>query len=130
MKAIPADFRRALAKSAKASAKWKGLTAIGRRDFMSWIESAKQDATRARRVQVAIDKLEKGQRRPCCYAVVPTDLYGALKKLPKAQAGWKALASGEKRDYADWIAAAKDKDAQAVRIAKACVALAAGKKRP
>jgi uncharacterized protein YdeI (YjbR/CyaY-like superfamily) len=130
MKAIPADFRKGLAKSKKAEAGWQSLTAIGRRDFMSWIESARQEATRVRRIQVAIDKLEKGQRRPCCYAVVPMDLYGALKKLPKAQAGWKALAPGEKRDYTDWIAAAKDKDAQAVRIAKACVALAAGKKRP
>src|SRR5215469_10879416 len=45
---LPADLRKVLAASARTKAQWDGLTPIGRRDFVSWIESAKQPQTRKR----------------------------------------------------------------------------------
>jgi len=125
----PADLLKALTASPSAMALWKGLTPISRRDFVSWIVSAKQAETRARRVRVALSKLESGQRRPCCYAVVPMDLYGALSKNPKAKAEWKTLSPDEKRDYNDWINSAGDSKATKSRAEKACVMLAAGKRK-
>ena len=39
---VPTDLRKVLAASARAKAQWSDLTPIARRDFISWIESAKQ----------------------------------------------------------------------------------------
>lgn len=65
---VPADLRKALdAAAQKAKEVWADITPIARRDFVHWIESAKQDATRARRVRTACDMLAKGKRRPCCF---------------------------------------------------------------
>ncbi len=126
----PADLRRALAANQKAKAQWNDLTPIGRRDFISWIESAKQLETRKRRVKVACDKLVKGMRRPCCYAIVPMDLYKALGSFPRAKAQWKDLTPDGRRDFTDWINAAKEHDVRMGRIKKVCTMLVAGKKRP
>jgi uncharacterized protein YdeI (YjbR/CyaY-like superfamily) len=122
----PPALRAALAADPALAAAWHSLTHIGRRDFISWIESAKQEATREKRVAVAIDKLARGERRPCCYSRIPLDVYSALKADPAAQAQWKTLAPDEKRDLVDWIEAVADKAERAGRIAAACSRLAAG----
>jgi len=126
----PADLRKALASHAKASAQWKTLTSIGRRDFITWITSAKQAETRVRRIKVALDKLAKGQRRPCCYAVVPMELYKTLATLPKAKEQWKTLSPDEKRDFNDWVSSAKDKEDRMKRVEKTCALLLSGRRRP
>ena len=130
MDTVPADLRKALAKNQKAKAKWADLTPIARRDFVSWIVSAKQDTTRKRRVEVACSKLVAGKRRPCCYALVPMNLYKALAVIPKAKATWKELTPDGKRDFIDWIDKAHDADMHADRINKTCMMLAAGKRHP
>jgi len=43
---VPADLREALAATPGVEAGWKALTMIGRRDFLSWINQAKQPETR------------------------------------------------------------------------------------
>jgi uncharacterized protein YdeI (YjbR/CyaY-like superfamily) len=48
---VPADLRKALTAARAAQAAWKGLTPILRRDFISWINEAKQEETRARRIE-------------------------------------------------------------------------------
>ena len=126
-KMVP-DLRKALEGNTKAKAKWNGLTPISRRDFISWIIQAKQDETRARRVQVSISKLLAGQRRPCCYSAIPLDLYSQLNKNTKAKTTWSTLTADEKRDYADWIHSAKKTEMQDERVTKAVQMLAAGKK--
>lgn len=130
MERPPADLQKALAGSPAARAQWSGLTPIARRDFISWVVSAKQADTRARRVTVAIDKLKAGKRRPCCYAIVPMSLYKALDAKPEAKATWKGLTPDERRDLVGWIEEAKDAEAHARRIDKACSLLAAGKHKP
>jgi len=124
------DLREALAAMPKAKAKWSDLTPIARRDFISWIESAKQPETRKRRVERAGSMLVAGKRRPCCYTIVSLDLHLALKATPKAKAQWSDLTPVERRDFISWMDSAKEPEANRRRIEKACAMLAAGKRRP
>lgn len=64
---IPEDFRKALAKSPEAEALWKDITPIARWDWIRWIRAVKTAETRQKHVEVALDKLNKGMRRPCCF---------------------------------------------------------------
>jgi len=127
---VPADLRRALATEPSAGAAWKELTPIARRDFISWIDSARQPETRRRRIQKAADKLLSGIRRPCCYAVVPLSLYKALLASPKAKAQWSGLTPLERRDLVSWIDSANQPEARAQRVETACVGLATGRQFP
>ena len=65
---VPADLRKALAAAlTKARAVWSDITPVARRDWIQWIESAKREATRLKRIEIACDMLAKGKRRPCCF---------------------------------------------------------------
>jgi len=127
---LPADLRKALAAAPLALATWKDLTPISRRDYTSWINEAKQPETRARRIERCCENLVKGKRRPCCYAVVPMDLYRALGAVPPAKAQWSALTADEKRDFSDWIESSRDKATRKGRIERACAMIASGKRSP
>lgn len=127
MSSIPDALQEALARNKKALLAWNGLTTIARRDFVTWIESAKQEETRHRRVEKAIDMLRSGKRRPCCYAVVPMNLYTALNANQKAKAQWKTLTPDERRDLIAWINKSKDQMTNTSRIEKVCTLLREGK---
>jgi hypothetical protein len=60
--AVPADLRHALTRSKAARQTWERLTPRARRDFVAWLDDAKKDETRARRVQQAIERLAQGKR--------------------------------------------------------------------
>ena len=126
----PTDLRKALAAAPTAKAQWRDLTSIARRDFISWIESAKQEETRRRRIEKACSMLSTGKRRPCCYSIVSFNLYTALAATPMAKAQWKDLTPVERRDFISWMDSAKQPEAHRRRIEKACVMLAAGKRGP
>ena len=65
---VPADLRKALAAAhPKARAVWSDITPVARRDWIQWIESAKREETRLKRIVSACDMLAKGKRRPCCF---------------------------------------------------------------
>ncbi|OGG41756.1 hypothetical protein A2837_00880 [Candidatus Kaiserbacteria bacterium RIFCSPHIGHO2_01_FULL_46_22] len=128
MEKIPADLKKALASAQKAKTIWDGLTPIARRDFISWIESAKQVETRKRRVDSVPSRLISGKRRPCCYALVPMNLYKAIGLSAKAKTTWKALTPDERRNFNDFVNGVKNKDLQSERIAKVIYILASGKK--
>ena len=128
---VPTDLRKALEAAPMAKVKWSDLTPIARRDFISWIESAKQQETRKRRVERACSMLVAGKRRPCCYSIVSFNLYTALNAAPKAKAQWSDLTPIERRDFISWMDSAKQKpEAHKRRIDKVCAILAAGKRRP
>jgi bacteriocin resistance YdeI/OmpD-like protein/uncharacterized protein DUF5655 len=59
----PSDLARALKASSKAAATWESCTDAMRRDWIVWIDSAKQDATRVRRIGQTIAKLAAGKRK-------------------------------------------------------------------
>ncbi|MFA7286220.1 MAG: YdeI/OmpD-associated family protein [Patescibacteria group bacterium] len=124
---VPADLRKALAATPKVGRLWENLTPIARRDFISWIVSAKQPETRQRRIERVPDMLMSGKRRPCCYALVPMDLYRVVGASAKAKAKWHELTSNQRRDFIDWVESAKESETHKKRIQKICSTLAAGK---
>ena len=123
---VPEDLREALTSAPGAEAAWYALTAIGRRDFVGWINEAKQAETRQRTIERCCENLLKGKRRPCCYAVVPMDLYKALGESPEAKALWSTLSADEKRDFSDWVESSEDKATRKSRVQEACALLLAG----
>jgi uncharacterized protein YdeI (YjbR/CyaY-like superfamily) len=127
---VPTDLHKALGAAPKAKAQWRDLTPIARRDFISWIDSAKQPETRRRRIEKACSMLAAGKRRPCCYSIVSFNLYTALAATPMAKAQWSDLTPIERRDFISWMDSAKQPEAHRRRIEKACMMLAAGKRRP
>ena len=64
---LPADLRTALIANPTALAAWKDITPLARNEFICWVEDAKQEVTRARRIRRTQEELEEGQRRPCCW---------------------------------------------------------------
>jgi uncharacterized protein YdeI (YjbR/CyaY-like superfamily) len=126
----PTELRKTLAATPMAKAQWSDLTPIARRDFISWIEAAKQPQTRKRRIEKACSMLAAGKRRPCCYSIVSFNLYTALAAAPTAKAQWGDLTPIERRDFIGWMDSAKQPEAHRRRIEKACAMLAAGKRRP
>lgn len=124
---VSTKLYKALASSLKAQAQWESLTAIARRDFITWIDSAKQEKTYKRRIEKACSMLAAGKRRPCCYSVIPMNLYKALASNSKAKAKWKNLSPDDRRDFSDWIDSAKKPDEYKKRIEKVCLMLATGK---
>jgi uncharacterized protein YdeI (YjbR/CyaY-like superfamily) len=64
---LPPDLREALLADATTLAAWKDITPLARNEFICWVEDAKQEATRARRIRRTREELEQGQRRPCCW---------------------------------------------------------------
>ena len=61
---VPTDLRKALAATPMAKAQWSDLTPIERRDFISWMDSAKQPEAHRRRIEKACVMLAAGKRRP------------------------------------------------------------------
>jgi hypothetical protein len=80
---IPTDLRIALSSEAKTQAAWKDLTPLARNEWSCWVISAKQETTRSRRIQRAIEDLQAGKRRPCCWPGCPHRRPSAMK-LPLA----------------------------------------------
>jgi hypothetical protein len=64
---VPEDFRKALAASPEAEALWNDITPTARWDWIRWIRAVKTAETRQKHIEVALDKLNKGMRRPCCF---------------------------------------------------------------
>ena len=64
---VPADLKKALSTSTKAEALWKDITPMARWDWIRWIRAVKTPETRQKHIEVMLDKLNRGMRRPCCF---------------------------------------------------------------
>ena len=64
---LPTDLREALLANATALVAWNDITPLARNEFICWVDDAKQETTRARRIRRTREELEEGQRRPCCW---------------------------------------------------------------
>lgn len=64
---VPDDLRLALTASPRAEALWQEITPLARWDWIRWIRAVKTPETRKKHIRVALDKLNKGIRRPCCF---------------------------------------------------------------
>ncbi len=64
---IPADLAAALEDADDLAETWPSLTPMARWEWVRWVGATRSESTRARRVDVSIDKLRGGSRRPCCF---------------------------------------------------------------
>jgi len=58
---VPEDLERALAADGAAKEFFDGLTPGYRREYVDWVESAKREATRERRVAGAVERCARGE---------------------------------------------------------------------
>ena len=64
---VPENVRKALETSPKAKALWEDITPIARWDWVRWLRAVKTEETKKKHIEVMLDKLNKGMRRPCCF---------------------------------------------------------------
>jgi uncharacterized protein YdeI (YjbR/CyaY-like superfamily) len=64
---LPGDLRKALIANPTALNAWQDITPLARNEFICWVQDAKQEMTRDRRIRRTQEELEEGQRRPCCW---------------------------------------------------------------
>ena len=66
--AVPDDLQAALAAAPQGvRALWREITPMARWEWVRWVNATRVPATRRRRVEVAISKLNSRKRRPCCF---------------------------------------------------------------
>lgn len=65
---IPADLMSSI-KSSNNLKQWNRVSTKAVWEWIRWIRSTKNPITRARRIEVACDKLSRGDKRPCCFDV-------------------------------------------------------------
>ena len=63
---IPDDIMDAIMREGNID-HWNSLTTKARWEWLRWIRSTKNSQTRQKRINVACDKLQKGDKRPCCF---------------------------------------------------------------
>lgn len=64
---VPSDLRALLTANDDLRAVWADLTPLARNEWICWIESAKKQETRARKLARISEDLRAGKRRPCCW---------------------------------------------------------------
>ena len=64
---LPTDLRDAVVANDAALVAWNDITPLARNEFICWVDDAKQEATRQRRIRRTNEELEEGKRRPCCW---------------------------------------------------------------
>ncbi|MFM1895281.1 MAG: hypothetical protein RLZZ385_355 [Pseudomonadota bacterium] len=79
---IPADLAGALSKTKQVRGLWEDLTPIARNEFICWIEDAKQEKTRAKRIERTVEELLEGKKRPCCWV-------GCIHRTDKNPGKWQ-----------------------------------------
>jgi uncharacterized protein YdeI (YjbR/CyaY-like superfamily) len=121
------EMQKVLRATPEALQLWGELTAIGQRDYITWVNSAKLEKTRASRLARIPSMLVSGKKRPCCYAVVPLSLYTAINANPKAKIEWRKCTADQKRDFTDWVSEVCDTKVRAERVQSVCEKLLAGK---
>lgn len=68
---VPADLREVLTSNPEARAAWEDITPLARNEFICWVEDAKKQETRERRIRRTKEELIEGKRRPCCWPGCP-----------------------------------------------------------
>lgn len=79
---LPTDLIDALTSTSEIKDLWESLTPIARNEFICWVEDAKREQTRARRIMRTVEELLEGQRRPCCWP-------GCIHRTDKKPSKWQ-----------------------------------------
>jgi len=64
---LPLDLRDALVTDATVLDAWQDITPLARNEWICWVENAKRNETRMKRIRQAQENLAEGKRRPCCW---------------------------------------------------------------
>lgn len=64
---VPSGLRKILAGNTAARTTWESITPLARNEWICWVENAKLNETRTRRILRADHDLAAGKRRPCCW---------------------------------------------------------------
>ena len=64
---LPSDLREALVADTESLDAWEDITPLARNEWICWVEEAKRDETRQKRIRQAQENLADGKRRPCCW---------------------------------------------------------------
>jgi uncharacterized protein YdeI (YjbR/CyaY-like superfamily) len=65
---VPISMRKALLSNQAVLTAWNAITPLARNEWICWIESAKKNETKEKRLERMQADLLKGKRRPCCWA--------------------------------------------------------------
>jgi hypothetical protein len=76
------DLEAAVRADPRLLALWDTLTPLGRNEFICWIDDAKQQTTRKRRIARTCDEVLEGKKRPCCWA-------GCIHRTDKSPGRWQ-----------------------------------------
>ena len=64
---MPADLKKAFASDPQARGVWMDITPLARWDWIRWIGSTRNPATRTIRIEKTLSKLRSGKRAACCF---------------------------------------------------------------
>lgn len=64
---VPPDMKKMLISSTAIQEAWEDITPLARNEFICWVEDAKREERRAKRIRIAAENLAAGKRRPCCW---------------------------------------------------------------
>jgi len=64
---LPQDLKKALNSSRASKTAWSDITPLARNEWICWVEDAKKQETREKRIQRTCEDLMNGKRRPCCW---------------------------------------------------------------
>jgi len=79
---VPVDLANALSETKITTSLWEGLTPIARNEFICWVEDAKRQETRMKRVRRTVEELLEGRTRPCCWV-------GCIHRTDKKPSKWQ-----------------------------------------
>ncbi|MBU0508564.1 YdeI/OmpD-associated family protein [bacterium] len=80
---LPDDFRKALGKNKKAKTVFEDFSYNHRREYVMWIESAKQAETRARRIAKAVEMIATGHKEAWAIRMGKDEPKPAARKTKK-----------------------------------------------
>lgn len=64
---LPKDFAEAIESNEKVLKLWQDITPLARNEWICWVTSGAKAETRTKRIKVGLDKMKRGERRPCCW---------------------------------------------------------------
>lgn len=87
---LPPELINALTDSYETIRLWENLTQMARNEFLCWVDNAKQEKTREKRIRRTIEELLEGQKRPCCWV-------GCVHRTDKKPSKWQQNALIDKK---------------------------------
>lgn len=64
---VPEDLIKILQADHQLLKLWQNITPLARNEWLCWIEDAKLETTRLKRIKRLQTDLKNGKRRPCCW---------------------------------------------------------------